>query len=835
MHASSALFLLASLVTPSFARSLRRASEPCASISSLSKGGSDSVPAALAYDCLNSVPINVNRATQLVEGLYPYVQWQSTLSYLANPPEGYLEPAIDILGGLDAIGRNVTSNVYKSEYAFQMDLYNLFVGAHDGHFTFVGDAVGSAFSFMRGLEIVSVSSDGQQLPQVYVWDDFANTLLPPKQSYTPSAIKLINGQDPAAYLESLAQSNSFQDPDALYNALFLDLAQLSLGNAGAGAGTFAGGELSPGGFIYPGPETNLTFANGTTKSYLNYASVIGDFSDVRSGDDFYSKFCSGPAAETSYGASSTDAYATPTATSGYYDASDYSWATYPTGYATDSFYGSEPTVTGTADASDYSDLYSYFPTTGFYTGAATSTAAYTLLTSGAAATATPTPALGFPEPEILHTENYIGGYFLNDTAHQDVAVLSVPSFVGEPSVSDLEEFQAVARQFLAAAVKAGKKKLIVDLSSNGGGTVYLAYDLFKQLFPTMEPMGNTRFRAHDSLNVLGQQFSELASNYSFQNPPSIYNETYGEASFEMNVVASPFNYRADETTDDGDFASWADLYGPHKFNGDDFTSLVRYNLSDPLQTYYESGINITGYLGARNQAGAQPFAAEDIVMLYNGYCASTCAIFSEFMKTEGKVHSIAVGGRPQTGPMQGVGGVKGANDYSFALIWEYIATALSTATSTQLATWNKGEIGNFTTHTDYAMNRSYDYSAPGVNVRDNIRVNDSAQTPLQFVYEAADCRLFYTPAMTVDVTALWRAAADAMWNAGQGCVNGSTGSNSSLSGNAALNGTSASSKSGSKGSGGKHKSAAAVAVEAKSGLGASFVAVVFAVAFACWL
>lgn len=35
--------------------------------------------------------------------------------------------------------------------------------------------------------------------------------------------------------------------------------------------------------------------------------------------------------------------------------------------------------------------------------------------------------------------------------------------------------------------------------------------------------------------------------------------------------------------------------------------------------------------------------------------------------------------------------------------------------------------------------------------------------PAQFVYEAADCRLFYEPKMTTNVTAIWKKVADAAW------------------------------------------------------------------------
>ena len=64
-------------------------------------------------------------------------------------------------------------------------------------------------------------------------------------------------------------------------------------------------------------------------------------------------------------------------------------------------------------------------------------------------------------------------------------------------------------------------------------------------------------------------------------------------------------------------------------------------------------------------------------------------------------------------------------------------------------------------------------STPVVNSRDGLREGDVAQTPLQFVYEAADCRIFYTPDMVIDETAVWKTVADTVWNGGDACVAGS--------------------------------------------------------------
>lgn len=62
----------------------------------------------------------------------------------------------------------------------------------------------------------------------------------------------------------------------------------------------------------------------------------------------------------------------------------------------------------------------------------------------------------------------------------------------------------------------------------------------------------------------------------------------------------------------------------------------------------------------------QPFEAENIVVVYDGYCASTCTIFSEFMRQQAGVKTVALGGRPTKDIIQAVGGVKGTNVRHYA-------------------------------------------------------------------------------------------------------------------------------------------------------------------------
>jgi hypothetical protein len=243
------------------------------------------------------------------------------------------------------------------------------------------------------------------------------------------------------------------------------------------------------------------------------------------------------------------------------------------------------------------------------------------------------------------------GYFLEGEGYDDVAVLSVPSFVG--SGADELNFQQVNTYLINRAVASGKKKLIVDVSANAGGTILQGYDLFKQLFPTILPYGATRFRAHEAFDIIGEEISY----YSSLVPRSLNtNDTV------QNLVSSVFNYRTDADINYHPFKSWAQKYGPHVHGPgpDNFTSIIRWNLSDVLTPDNSGGIYVSGYL-KRDNITVQPFAAEDIVIVYDGYCASTCTIFSELMRQQGHVKTIALGGRPNKDIIQAVGGVKGKN------------------------------------------------------------------------------------------------------------------------------------------------------------------------------
>ncbi|KAK1727655.1 uncharacterized protein BDZ83DRAFT_749945 [Colletotrichum acutatum] len=92
------------------------------------------VKPSLAYQCLRSISVDVERDTALVHYLRPWLEYQSTVDILLDPPEEYLYPGVDIFGGLDNITQSLEDGGYESQFDFTVDLYRLInVKPRDGH------------------------------------------------------------------------------------------------------------------------------------------------------------------------------------------------------------------------------------------------------------------------------------------------------------------------------------------------------------------------------------------------------------------------------------------------------------------------------------------------------------------------------------------------------------------------------------------------------------------------------------------------------------------------------------------------------------------------------
>lgn len=222
--------------------------------------------------------------------------------------------------------------------------------------------------------------------------------------------------------------------------------------------------------LYTGTKMSVTFENGTTKEFGHTATSTADFSGVKDGNTFYEKFCSGKQQATA--ASLTDYEHTAFRDHRFLTANPISYPPFPLAQRT------VPPVTPLRESMD-----------------------------GAAA-----------------------GYFL-EGKDSKVAVLNLRSFVGAAENNDpLWDFSYTVTKFLEDCRKAGKEKLIVDVSGNRGGTIFLGYDTFKQVSQSVARYPSRYPKA----NRLKHSFSQQAK----LKPPSTSVLLSSSTSLELRLTTS---------------------------------------------------------------------------------------------------------------------------------------------------------------------------------------------------------------------------------------------------------------------------------------------------------
>ncbi|KAL2436556.1 hypothetical protein ABEF95_012014 [Exophiala dermatitidis] len=780
------------------------------------------VDGQLFHECLQSIPIDTQAALDLLHSLEPYVQLQSTLQYLADPPADYPHPAIDILPCLRDLIDKVAGGEYTGEYAFQTDLYSLFLSARDGHFSFIPDLLSVGAFKIPDAALVSVSSDGLQIPRVYLRSDVSGQpLMVELESITvqgsidlaiqheahsqpPSHVVSINGVPTLKYLMSRAGEFPFHDPDAGYNFLFWEAAQVAQFGTAAGEGGFV--NL----VFYPGPQTSIEYANGSIVHVPTLAEIAISFDNVTDGSSAYTKFC---------------------------------------GYK-------EPQGTTPPAQPPPPSKHEQLPLLPFY-----------------------------PEPVVSDPGRRVAGYFL-DAEKNDTAVLSVLSF----DVPDEEAtgFQTAVSKFLEQCRIEKKIKLIIDVFANGGGIVELGLDLFVQLFPDLEPIALANMRASSVLDDLGTRMSQL------------------KVSDSGSAVGNPFDVHSYLTPDGSAWQDWAHMYSGARSGDREHGQLYRHgnvarrqdekevhessfqrleeetdnsrltivddhqlnpsNDGRPLTNVFRPNPDILGppgfHMTPTNKSARPLFDPSNIVLLTDGYCASTCAVFAELLKTQtgGQVRSVVVGGRPigartpgngdwsrdreediidhiPPPPMQYLGATKGHTFWSFEsilatarLAGEQAAlpsaqrergcpeermrqsersisdTSTDKTNTNHNSSWglnrNRSSSLMINHFTDLPLRRTFQPDAAGVNGLNQIRVggdcghygrirgggdgvgggsrsdrsNDEGQEeeestihghdtasfplPLQFVRDDADFRFFFTAEMLESQEKIWRKVAE---------------------------------------------------------------------------
>lgn len=644
----------------------------CATIASAVRNSNlqfPSVQAELALACLKSVPIDAQAASTTIDSIKQMIEFQSTISYLKDPPEGWPNEAVDLMAGLDDIKSRVNDRGYSNEFDFETDIAALFIKAHDGHLNFNGNAYSGAFRWRRSsrVSLMSASKDGSELPKVWAVADFNTT----NASYEPSPVTQIDGKDVVQFLQDEAKMNAYHDPDTRYNAMFFMPPAENFGYF-----------TNP--RFYPGATTNITYENGTTREYRNAAIVLQPrtWRSISDPESFYATYIQPET--SSQRLKKRDPNLLPMHLENPRD---------------HEFQGSFSLQHGSVP-------------------------------------------LMYPRPVVAHSAPLVplAGYFIN-TALGEIGVLVVQTF-NTDDANGAVEFQSVVQEYIAEAKARGVEKHVIDVRTNGGGKVLSGYDMYLQFFPSQVPQTQSRYRGHKASELFGESVSSYQSI-------SVLN---------AELFTSPFSNDAFVSKDLQEFAGWKDMYPPETFHNDKFTTLLKYNLSDPLTTSNAQlgvGITMTGY-GRRSDFTEDPFRAEDIIILSDGVCASTCSIFLELMVQQSQVKTLVVGGRPQLGPMVPVGGTKG----TLVIPSEYLQ-ALSAYIIQDFAT-SRTEARDWVSFVPNPFGIAV--SDASINFQDNIRAGlEAGGIPTQFLNDTASCRIWYEPDLYLNVTRLWEKAASVAW------------------------------------------------------------------------
>lgn len=261
---------------------------------------------------------------------------------------------------------------------------------------------------------------------------------------------------------------------------------------------------------------------------------------------------------------------------------------------------------------------------------------------------------------------------------------------------------------------------------------------------------------------LGRLAAAIPANFtpSSQEEKDAF-EALGNSSIVGNLIPGGVY-----TPDQQIFTTVDQILAPVSLNGDTFTAYQQAPLNKTDATY-----NLTG-VGSKANPPPRVFDPENVVLFTDGTCGSTCTIFSYLMILQMGIKTTVIGGRPQTGIMQSIAGVEGAQVFSFNKMASDAKAIIALAPKDKKEEIQSGELGEIAK--GYVLKRATTPKRAGaINAKNAFSMSD-ASTPLQFLWEPANCRIFYTQEMLFRPEVAWKRAVDATWNNPmQFCVAGS--------------------------------------------------------------
>ncbi|KLU86097.1 hypothetical protein MAPG_05116 [Magnaporthiopsis poae ATCC 64411] len=204
------------------------------------------------------------------------------------------------------------------------------------------------------------------------------------------------------------------------------------------------------------------------------------------------------------------------------------------------------------------------------------------------------------------------GIFLGGgSQYRDTCVLRVLTFSPDESlnVTDAQhrrEMRRLTRSLVKKCKDAGRTKLVIDFQSNPGGNFWAGLEMYRNLFPKSEAFQAIRWRATPALR-----------HYS--------NALWG-------TVAEDDLWGRVRTLKFTNFSSSDEFFGPDKtVKQDDVTNRA---LVDG-RTADDGDATLMGFDAADTGAPQEPpFKPEDVIVVTDGSCSSTCAGITGLMTRE---------------------------------------------------------------------------------------------------------------------------------------------------------------------------------------------------------
>lgn len=602
-----------------------------------------------ARDCLQNVPFNLTRATTLARLARNLGEFESLKDYALHSTHPEVNTIhLDFDSEMRRIADSVNSSSYGNDFDFNMDLAVLYSRFHNGHTEFTADCA-TPFAYMLGLPLVSLAKDHRSDPEIYVFEHldtyFADTSNSVRLSYASSGIDVMQyagrrvtkiQERPAVdYLQALADEPTvgylgYQSPDARFNQLMTNFA---FDPARLGYGKFAIRRYTPN-----ATESTvlMEFDDGATV-IMPFMAVNVEKLRFNSTETFFEESCvlhprthhhhmnvtipefniTAPAVNGTIGTNMT----TPTAQN----------ATVVLDARAEARSRALRLFGGRSLMLESARLSKHARSDGFdrlYADPRASKRGHELVNINAT--------------EVMSVgDNSLTFYQMDNPA---VGVVQVATFEdGKEADANVEEyilnFSRAMRQGLSTFKDLGVRKVILDLTGNGGGFIGLGYIFLLHFYPSHFPGFASENRVPAFLKdvalpaIMKGNFSDSQWYYmNWTTPAGVAEPNEG---FQTNATA--------KLLANGRMAPISDAY---------YTNL----------TDFEGELQLPSSAGDFVFRDHVPYAPTDLAMVTNSLCASTCAQVTNTLLHFWNISAVAYGGRPshKVRRTQITGGVKGS-------------------------------------------------------------------------------------------------------------------------------------------------------------------------------